>query len=195
MASNSLWGTTDAHDKDPTLVTEDLRKRINKHVRTNRSFIFDWIHVTFPQMSRSFQSWTIQRRVAGLALGHESYQTDAFPITFPPKPVAMTFRFDVCLNFMVSDGEWEWDFPGIDVYSQRWCVEPMSHLLWLRVSYAEHLCHPSWTNVLCNGNTPSQFLESANEGFLTKRLLTPINLEVVWFVELRNCYAQTMLMF
>jgi hypothetical protein len=82
--------------------------RTDQHVRTNRRFTLDWILETFPHIYRTFQSCTIWRSVDGLAFGYEFYQTDAFPITSPKKPVAMTFRVDICLNVMGFGGDWEW---------------------------------------------------------------------------------------
>jgi hypothetical protein len=52
------------------------------------------------------------------------------------------------------------------------------------------ICGTHLAQMFCSGYAPQQFLESANEKFPTKRLLIPVNLEVVRFVDLRKCYAQ-----
>jgi hypothetical protein len=48
---------TNAHDKEqsghPSLITDDLKNRIDQHIRTNRRFTFDEIRKKFPQVSRS----------------------------------------------------------------------------------------------------------------------------------------------
>jgi hypothetical protein len=50
-------GGTNVHDEEksgrPSLITEDLKKRTDQHIRTNRRFTLDEIHEKFPQISRS----------------------------------------------------------------------------------------------------------------------------------------------
>jgi hypothetical protein len=46
-------GRTNVHDEEqsgrPSLITEDLKNRIDQHIRANRSFTLDEIHEKFPQ--------------------------------------------------------------------------------------------------------------------------------------------------
>jgi hypothetical protein len=50
-------GRTNVLDEErsgrPSLITEDLKNRIDQHIRTNRRFTLDGIHEKFPQISRS----------------------------------------------------------------------------------------------------------------------------------------------
>jgi hypothetical protein len=48
-------GKINVHDQSghPSLNAEDLKNRIDKHIRPNRSFTLDEMHEIFPQISHS----------------------------------------------------------------------------------------------------------------------------------------------
>jgi hypothetical protein len=53
-------GRTNVHDEErsgrPSLITEDLKNKINQHIRGNRRFTLDKVHENFPQIYLSVKT-------------------------------------------------------------------------------------------------------------------------------------------
>jgi hypothetical protein len=95
-------GRRNVHDKEgfrrPSLINEDMKKRIDEHIRKNMCLTLDKIHERFPQISCLL--------IYEIAKKHLHCQKKTTLCNMSALSMARTLQVDKgCLNFMGFDGK------------------------------------------------------------------------------------------